>query len=845
MIQELADKIWSNPKFHRVVSLIESAWLLSELRSGELIDISQADIIKSLQAAAALASSAKIAHRKVAYRLATSIYELFNSNEFRLDKPLRVILTRLDNIPSLQTKQGIAEVGNELPLSLLLEEVDLAQERHVVFGDRDIFLTRFQYQLWQELCSKNSVIVSAPTSAGKSFVLQNFLLKYFNSRAATAIYIVPTRALIFQVSNDLRDVFEGYETHAPEITTIPAPPGEIISDNTLFVMTQERAQLLLLNHPTVRADLIVVDEAHSIGEGSRGVLLQNVVDELMGRNRRAQFMFACPMIENPDVFSRVFGLTDIHELTTDEPTVSQNFIKLSVSTEDDEILNVGMYAESGKYLGDITNLRILPSSSTRIDRMACISTTLGEGSVNIIYANGADEAERTAIAISKLLMPREYSVEREELAQLVQETVHNNYKLADCVRKGVAFHYGEVPSNIRRAIEDGVASGILDYLVCTSTLLQGVNLPARNIFLYKPEKGSNKPLVSTDFWNLAGRAGRLLKEFKGNIYLINYEDWKEQPLESAKTAMVVSSLGAAVSGEIDLLLQAMTNYRVIGSKDSSSMESVFSRLFVDLSTGRLDETLSRVGLVDGMSNYQRIIEALDIAEGRIKLPVALLKTNPNISPYKQQAMFDEVLELLRAGSVEDQNLIPIHPKHSGAYDSYVNIFRLCHRHIGGIEDAEALSRFHALIALRWMRGWPLSQIIDKQIERQPSAEVRTVIRESLGTIEQDMRYQAVRYFTCYLSVLKYAMEVEGFSRPLDGLIPVVLFLEVGASDATTISFISHGLSRATSKRLADKSKSKRMTPKEARSWLINVDLIKLDLPPIMMSEIMKIIRGWL
>jgi hypothetical protein len=61
-------------------------------------------------------------------------------------------------------------------------------------------------------------------------------------------------------------------------------------------------------------------------------------------------------------------------------------------------------------------------------------------------------------------------------------------------------------------------------------LLQGVNLPARNIFLFKPEKGSRTPTNADDFWNLAGRAGRLKKDIHGNVFLVSYDTWKNRPV---------------------------------------------------------------------------------------------------------------------------------------------------------------------------------------------------------------------------------------------------------------------------------------------------------------------------
>ena len=83
-----------------------------------------------------------------------------------------------------------------------------------------------------------------------------------------------------------------------------------------------------------------------------------------------------------------------------------------------------------------------------------------------------------------------------------------------------------MPNQVRILIEDLFKEKKLIYLFCTSTLLEGVNLPAQNIFIMKPTQGKGNYLDRLSFWNLAGRAGRLLKDYYGNIYCINIDDWK-------------------------------------------------------------------------------------------------------------------------------------------------------------------------------------------------------------------------------------------------------------------------------------------------------------------------------
>ena len=71
--------------------------------------------------------------------------------------------------------------------------------------------------------------------------------------------------------------------------------------------------------------------------------------------------------------------------------------------------------------------------------------------------------------------------------------------------------------------------GKIRFLVCTSTLIEGVNLSCRTIVVRGPRKGRGNPMEPHDFWNLAGRAGRWGDEFQGNIICINPKDLKAWP----------------------------------------------------------------------------------------------------------------------------------------------------------------------------------------------------------------------------------------------------------------------------------------------------------------------------
>src|SRR5690606_38239151 len=131
----------------------------------------------------------------------------------------------------------------------------------------------------------------------------------------------------------------------------------------------------------------------------------------------------------------------------------------------------------------------------------------------VIYANGAAQAEDIALLLYETVPIESKSTGINDLIKLVKKTVHKDYRLAKVLEKGIAFHYGNMPLLIRQEIERLFKKGEIKYLICTSTLLEGVNLPAKSIYIRKPHRGKNTPLNQNDFWNLAGRAGRWGKEF--------------------------------------------------------------------------------------------------------------------------------------------------------------------------------------------------------------------------------------------------------------------------------------------------------------------------------------------
>jgi replicative superfamily II helicase len=454
----------------------------------------------------------------MAYQIATAASELESKEFSGVPYVLLLVLSRIGNFPALSyAKRRYLIAEESLPLRVLAESDARKEANSIQLGDTAIALTDFQHHLWTELNTGEAIGISAPTSAGKSFILQAYARKLLAEGSADNIaFLVPTRALINQVSGEASEWLRNTRLDV-ELVTTPIAKDTPIPVRSVYVVTQERMQLLQTAHPDLSFEVMLVDEAQSIADGSRGVLLSSVIEEALNRNEKMQLLFAGPNIDDPGEIAALFGRKP-RSIRTDEATVVQNIVFVDCDKEKPNSAKLGFLSEEKKVaLGTIECDQPLTDHRSKLVNLAL---RLGGGGQNLIYALGPAECESIAFGLAD----GEQTIELPELKDLsdfVKEAVHPKYQLAVNVLQGVGFHYGRLPSLVRKAIEDSFAEGRLQFLVTTSTLLYGVNLPAQNLFLHNPQKGQNQPISAIDFWNLAGRAGRLGKEFTGNIFLID------------------------------------------------------------------------------------------------------------------------------------------------------------------------------------------------------------------------------------------------------------------------------------------------------------------------------------
>lgn len=154
---------------------------------------------------------------------------------------------------------------------------------------------------------------------------------------------------------------------------------------------------------------------------------------------------------------------------------------------------------------------------------------IGKDEQNIIFAPTSATARKIACYLAK---DNKKSEKNTELIEYYSKTVHEKYSLCQTLQSGVAYHHGKLPMHVRRTLEKAIAEKNITNVACTTTLMQGVNMPAQNVIvrnphLYLKKTDSSVELSNYEMANLRGRAGRLLKDFIGRTYVLDESSFSD------------------------------------------------------------------------------------------------------------------------------------------------------------------------------------------------------------------------------------------------------------------------------------------------------------------------------
>lgn len=779
-------------------------------------------------------------YHEAAFRISYITRKLHFDTDENISNLSTLILARLGNFPTIKKQLANDElegyldnVITHLPHSLALETLARYDGNKVTIAAEKtrasvLELTDFQRGLWEGLNNEYKLLsFSSPTSSGKTFILQNFLVDRAikNPEKFVSIYIVPTRALISEVSHSLRELLKQRDETSVRVLSLSVGDDETIPSKVIYVFTQERLLSFLSNKTMSQLpyiDLVMIDEAHQISERARGALLHQSINRLNNSYNVGKFVFCSPVISNPQLFEKLFVNSSQYrsesQMTTLSP-VTQNLIVVSPLKGITDNLKLELYDSSINRLKifdsfQLPNRRVATSKS---HFLAYCSFHLGKGKRNIIYVDGPSSADTVASELIKMIKTECDLEEISELSTYLQNSIHSDYVLAKALKYRIGIHYGKMPSLVRDTIERLFREEKLDFIICTSTLAQGVNLPAQNLFILDPkvQDSDTKKYEQIDrsvFWNIVGRAGRLYKDFEGNVFLLKQpsqiENWEDTYLCNEKLSTVIPATESVIAGETERLIEHLTDPEKNANR---GIEEVASYIY-DLasSKGGIERELALLPKIDSeMEN--KLISAVNEISEQVSIPDEIIKLNVGVSPVRQQALFDFLLSKENI----DEWLLPRNLSNTAKFHFIVT-------HILEVLDSPAMDKdslesygwVFTIPAISWMQGVSLNRMISKHIDYKRrtkyqgkelnSKQINSVIRGFFGDIETNVRFKLVKYINCYNNLLTEVCRVKNEVKLME-LIPVhlPLFLEAGVSNPIQLDLVSLGLSRITAIEISD------------------------------------------
>ena len=411
--------------------------------------------------------------------------------------PLHDVALSRDYIPVAKfiERKYFGEDGRRESFSRLF--VEAYEEGFKIEGDgQHVYRSLGQIILNAFSAKDENIAVVAPTSYGKSEMI---IKKIQNSSGKKICVIVPSKALLAQTKKLLLKN-EAIKENFRKIITHPDMYREE-DENFLAVLTQERLLRLLQKHKELALDLVLVDEAHNILEDNeRAHLLAQVLLIVQNRNQDFIVNFFTPFLVDVDSLKIRNHSVEIEGLPLNEFMKVERFFAFDLESK-------------SMYLYDQFLDRTFPIA---VDRR--IGTDMGfifahKSAKNIVYLNRPMAVERFALDAAHQREDLPLTPEIEKIIESIGDFIHPEYNLIKCIKSGVLFHHGGIPDIVRLYVEEIYSKySDFEFIVTTSTLLEGVNIPAEKIFVLNPSKGHGH-LSAAQFKNLIGRVCRFKEVF--------------------------------------------------------------------------------------------------------------------------------------------------------------------------------------------------------------------------------------------------------------------------------------------------------------------------------------------
>jgi|JI10StandDraft_1071094.scaffolds.fasta_scaffold41727_3 superfamily II DNA/RNA helicase len=431
---------------------------------------------------------------------------------------------------------------------------DSAPEKKV---QRGYIFHKVQAEVFGRILDGESVILSAPTSFGKSAIIDALIE---SGKFQNIVIVVPTIALIDETRRRLSRYRDTHKviTHA----------SQALSAQNIFIFTQER----VVDYPELPPlDIFVIDEFYKLNptaDKERAATLNHAFYKLSKKAK--QFYLLGPNIQAippgfPERFRCLFYRTDystvVTELTRITPVKGNELVEL--------------VALCRRLIGPTLIFCASPAKARKIAN-ALLDGEVGKAS------HGMAEA-----------------------ADWVATNYDPEWTLSRALRMGIGMHHGRMPRALAQVVVKGFNSEAIDFLVCTSTLIEGVNTKAKNVIIFDNKIATQKYDYFT-FNNIRGRSGRMFEHFVGNVYLFHPEPQEDLPF--VDIPVFTQDINNTPES---LLIQLDTND--LEGKSRERMEPYRAQSILSLETLRSNvgiDPQEQLNLAVNMTRHKESVEAL-------------------------------------------------------------------------------------------------------------------------------------------------------------------------------------------------------------------------------------------
>ena len=766
-----------------------------------------------------------------------------------------LILARLSNHRTINLAQEQKLIKPDIGSRVGITEQLLWNKRRlnseIIFNEsQSISGNPFQIELWDKLKHADWISATAPTAAGKTFTILNWLLSRFASKTChSAVFVAPTRALVTEIERQLNELKENHNLNSLKITSLPLRELNGREEPFISVFTQERLHIFLNSGITPQKfDIAIVDEAQKLSDEKRGVILQEALERICRENNKCKVVFLSPHTENPEIL-----LEDIPEglskavVPSSSPTVMQNLMVAEQVRGKPMDWKLSLSVDGS--LKDLGGFKLIDRPTNDSKRLAFVALEIGKHTTGtMVYVNSASAAEKVATLIYDGLDEKVNSstAELNELSESCKKIIHPKFQLVKLVKRGVAFHYGNMPSIVREEIERLFTNGEIKFLISTSTLIEGVNIACKTIVVRGPKKGIKHHMSPQDFWNLAGRAGRWGSDFYGNIVCVDVSKEKVWPdgLPRKTAYPIKRETDVVIQQYVDLIEYISNRQNMNTNSLDYKLEHVTAYLMnIQVRDGSILDSspikkINREAAQHIEDSIKPLLEEIDVKE-------QVVSSNPGISVIALQKLLNYFREY--NGNIE--NLLPTPPEDYDSVDRFVFIFDIINLTLAPVFAPTSRVLPCALTTWDWMRGKTLGMMILARLKRekekgkyQSDEELpyANLIRETMSQVEEIARFYAPKYLGAYLSVLRQHFDESNELEKFPDELTYDLFLEFGVSTKTLISLIGLGLSRTSAIELAEFYGRSEMSEEDVLAKLSEGDWEVLDLAPLVKREIKKV-----